>query len=502
MLHKQAFFSTRMFFKIILKTFILLIYCSGGFAQGPPHSSLHDAKSLERFFDSIYPKEMGKSKVPGGAISIVKNGKVIFSKGYGYSNLETKSPVIPEKTIFRIGSVTKVFTAVAILQLADQGRINMNDDVNKYLNEFKVPQSFSQPVRFTDLLTHSAGFDEISRGRMVYSEKEKVPLVDFLKNRLVRNRPPGIISSYNTYGISLAGYLVESLSGMPLSGYLQKNIFSPLGMEYSNLGTLPKESLPQLATGYEYSKNTGHKPLGFVWFNTYPASDINSTVADMSKFMIALLEGGKFGKGRILSRKMLEDMLRQQHTNHPGIPGWTYGLQESRKINGQAGLEHGGSMDDGYSSLLYLMPQHGIGIFMAGTIESTNMYEVVKEAFVKQYFPMKEKPVVSSGTEALKKNLDRFEGVYRWDPYCHSCKDSSALNAQSVKILATGDGMLSFWSGKWIQVSPLLFQLADGVLAGQVYVAFREDPGGKISHFFLGGPWTYERITKPGGELP
>ena len=157
-------------------------------------------------------------------------------------------------------------------------------------------------------------------------------------------------------------------------------------------------------------------------------------------------------------------------------------------------------MDDGYSSFLYLMPQHGIGIFMAGTKESTNMYEVLKEAFVKQYFPMKQKPVVSTGTEELKKNLNRFEGSYRWDPYCHSCKDSSAYNAQTVKIGATNDGMLSFWSGKWIQVSPLLFQLADGALAGQVYVAFKEDTQGKISHFFLGGPWTYERITITSGE--
>lgn len=495
MLYKYNPFSAPRVFRISLKIFILFVIGIHGYAQNAKTHSLKDVKSLESFLDSIFIKEMGKSKIPGAAICIVENGKTLFSKGYGYSNLETKTPVIPEKTIFRIGSITKVFTAVAVMQLFDNGLIKMKDDVNTYLQGFKVPDTFPEPVTFSDLLTHSAGFDEISKGRMVTSEAQLVPLSSFLKDRLVRIRPPGIISSYNTYGISLAGYIVEILSGLPLSQYFQKKIFAPLNMKSSNLGTLPKELSPNLATGYEYSKDAGYKPLNFVWFNTYPASDINGTVTDMAKFMIALLEGGKYGKGRILSRKVQDDMLSQHHTNHPVIPGWTYGLQESRKINGEGGLEHGGSMDDGFSSFMYLMPQHRIGIFMAGTIESTNIYDIVKESFVKQYFPVKEKSAVNPGKEDLKKKLDRFEGSYRWDPYCHSCKDSSAYYAQSVKITATNEGMLSFWGGKWIQVSPLLFQLVDGPLAGQVYVAFREDINGKITHFFLGGPWTYEKYN-------
>jgi hypothetical protein len=208
--------------------------------------------------------------------------------------------------------------------------------------------------------------------------------------------------------------------------------------------------------------------------------------------MIALLNGGRYEKNKILSTRMIAQMLTEQHTNFKGIPGWTYGLQVSRKLNRQGGVEHGGSMDDGYSSLLYLSPENNLGFFMAGNRESTNMYEVVRDSFIRRYFPMYEKPVVQAPAD-LKVNLQRFEGKYLWDPYCHSCKDSSAFYAQSV-IIKQQEGALNFWGGRWVQVKPLLFLLADGLLAGQVYIGFREDGEGKITHMFLGGPWTYEKV--------
>ncbi len=479
----------------VFALFISFAITIAAFAQNAEPYKLSDKKSLEAFLDSMFLKEMDKSKLPGAVISIVHDGKIIFSKGYGYANVDTKVPVDPAKTIFRIGSITKVFTALATLQLADKGSIRLDDDVNNYLKEFKVPNTYSRPVKISDLLTHSGGFDEISKGRKVYSESQLTPLNTFLSDRLVRIRPAGEVSSYNTYGMTLAGYIVEQVSGMSLKDYFRKQIFDRLDMQSSSLGTIPQSQIPNFAKGYEYSKQSGYTPLPFVWFNTYPASDINSTATDMAHFMIALLDEGKYRHQKILSKKMQAEMLHQQQTNHPGVPGWTYGLQESRKLNGEAGLEHGGSMDDGFSSLMYLMPDHDIGIFIAATRESTNIYDVVKEAFIRRFFPMKNPPLLIQPPEELKKDLERFAGSYRWDPYCHSCADSSAYYAQSFKVVATTDGLLSFWSGKWAQVKPLLFQLVDGQLAGQVYVAFREDGDKKITHLFLGGPWTYEKYN-------
>jgi CubicO group peptidase (beta-lactamase class C family) len=488
----NSFFASSCLQKIFIAFAIFLVNSTSGYAQNEQTGSLSNVRELEQFLDTIFMKEMEKGRIPGAVISIVRDGNILFSKGYGFANLEKKTPVEPDKTIFRIGSITKVFTAAAVLQLAEKKVLKLKDDVNDHLKAFRVPETSQEPVRISHLLTHSAGFDEISRNRMVDSEDQAIPLGSFLKDRLVRIRPAGQVSSYNTYGISLAGYLVEQLSGQALKDYFQQKIFRPLQMSSTHLGTVPPELFSRMATGYVPAKEGGYTPLGFVWFNTYPASDINSTATDMAHFMIALLGDGSYGKGRILRSKMKEQMLVRQHSNHPAIPGWTYGLQVSRTINGEGGLEHGGSMDDGFSSLLYLMPQHGIGIFMAGTKESTNIHDQVKEAFVKKYFPMKDKPVLRQPPEELKKGLEKFEGSFRWDPFCHSCGDSSALRAQSVKIVAS-NGMLSFWGGKWAQVEPLLFQLADGVLAGQVHVAFREDPQGKITHMFLGGPWTYEK---------
>lgn len=464
-------------------------------AQSRREGIWQDVPGLERYLDSVFTKEMERSKIPGAVISIVKDGKILFTKGYGYSNLENKTPVIPGKTIFRIGSITKVFTATSVMQLWEKGKFKMDDDVNRYLTEFKIPETYPSPVTFYHLLTHSSGFDEISKGRMVESERELVPLPVFLKNRLVRNFSPGEISSYNTYGITLAGYVVEKLSGLPLKDYFRKNIFNHLGMNSTSLGTLPEDQLPNLATGYVYSKNSGYTPLKFVWFNTYPASDINSTATDMAHFMIAHLHNGKYLDHRILEKKTEKMMLTQQHTNHPIVPGWTFGFQESRKLNNQSGLEHGGSMDDGFSSLLFIMPEHDFGIFTAVNKESTNLHDLIKEGLIRRFFPLKDKTAIATGSPELRKNLERFAGSYRWVPYCHSCKDSSAFNAQSFKMTVTDDGQLSFFAGKWVQVKPLVFQLTDGVLAGQVNVAFREDREGRITHFFLGGPFTYEKFS-------
>lgn len=158
-------------------------------AQTVQTNNLTNSKELEIFLDPIFAERMEKLHVPGAVISVVKDGKIIFTKGYGVTNVETQTPIVPDKTLFRIGSITKVFTALAVMQLADTGKINLKDDVNNYLKGVTVPTTFAWPITFDNLLTHTSGLDEISPGRSTNNEAEVIPLGSFLKARIVRQFP-------------------------------------------------------------------------------------------------------------------------------------------------------------------------------------------------------------------------------------------------------------------------------------------------------------------------
>jgi CubicO group peptidase (beta-lactamase class C family) len=444
-------------------------------------------------------EQMEKLHIPGATIAVVKDGKIFFAKGYGFANLEKKTPVAADKTIFRIGSVTKVFTATALVQLAERKKINLNTDVNKYLKDFKIQNTFPQPVTFANLLTHTAGFDEINPGRKTTSADKVIPLGEFLKTRLVRRKPPGEFISYSTYGISLAGYLVETISGTTLKDYMNKNIFQPLEMNRTSIGAVPANLQSDLATGYEYSALGGYRPLAFEYFHTLPASDINGTATDMARFMLAHLEGGQYGKGRILSERAAQSMHERHFANEPRLLGITYGFFENRQ-NRLPAIEHGGVMD-GFSALMYLAPEKRFGIYVACNRETGDLQNIIKTEILNRYFLPQNKPAVAAAANdpqqaQLKNDLQRFAGKYRADIYCHTCKqDERGYVPEAFEIKANDDGTISFWGGKWKQIEPMLFQLIAGFLDnGERVVAFREDKNGRIIQMF-NGIWTHEKLS-------
>jgi CubicO group peptidase (beta-lactamase class C family) len=457
-----------------------------------------DPKELELLLDPIFAEQMQKRRIPGAVISIVRDGKTIFAKGYGVANIDKKAPVVPDKTIFRIGSITKVFTAMAVVQLADRGKIKLSDDVNKYLTNPKVPHAFTEPVSFASLLTHSSGLDEISPGRRTSEESKVIPLGEFLKDRIVRHLPPGVIISYSTYNPSLAALAVEQITGKPFHVYLQENIFKPAGMRRTSISSVRREHRGDLATGYESSG-----PLPFQWFHTYPASDINSTATDMARFMIANLQHGTVGSKRILSSRAARDMQATHFRNHPRIPGWAYGFYEGTQ-NGLRFIEHGGTMDDGYSALMTLVPEKNFGVFVASNTEdgTFSLQFAARNALLNRYFPERTKPKVPQTKNPSPEALERFAGQYRSIIYCHSCgPDSGAYVPNPFEVKVTDDGMLSFLGGRWKQIEPMLFVLADGERAGQVLFGFKEDSKGEIAFMFYDAYNVYEKVSAPSAPL-
>ncbi|MGH2610685.1 MAG: serine hydrolase domain-containing protein, partial [Tepidiformaceae bacterium] len=258
---------------------------------------LIDATELAALVDPVFATGMKQERIPGAAFVLVQNGRVVLARGFGQADVPSGRMVRPEYTIFPFASISKVFTATAVMQLVDRGRINLDADVNQYLTSVRVPSTYPQPVTVAHLLTHTAGFDELP-GRRVRMAPELVPLGRFLADRLIRVHPPGEVTSYSSYGMALAGLLVADVSGEPFEEYLERHIWKPLGMTRTFI-TVPSALAADLATAYEL-EGEELVPVPYEIYQTPPTSSIVGTVEDMARFMIAHLQNGRYEDGRIL----------------------------------------------------------------------------------------------------------------------------------------------------------------------------------------------------------
>ncbi len=442
------------------------------------------SEELAKFLDTFVPDLMREEHIPGAAFVFVQDGKVVLSKGFGYADLEGKKTVDPGKTIFPIGSISKVFTATALVQLADRKKIDLKADVNLYLKKLKVPKTYDQPITSAHLLSHTSGLDEIRPGTQAGSANKILPLHEFLKDRLVLVHLPGVVTSYSTYGITLAGLLVEEVSGVSYETYLHRNIWEPLQMNHTYIST-PPHMTGDVAIAYGAEDGTP-TIVPYEWYHTTPASSIRSTAEDMSNFLIAHLQCGDFRGQRILSANAACEMHRTQSTTHPKMPGWTYGFQED-DTNGLRILEHGGDIA-GFGSLLVLLPGENTGFFIVHHIEGGNLRFTVKQKLLDRYFPDKRPIDVPVPTPDSKGELKRFAGLYRGNLFCHTCKNP--LPVAEVEVTANDDGTITVWDDRWVQTSPLFFVRLDG----KRKIAFQEDKTGRILQMSAGSWKVMEKV--------
>ena len=474
-------------FLVVLSLLLLALQAAGLLTQeSRPRSGDIDrdrltAEALDEILRPVFINKMADFYVAGAAIAVVHAGELVYRAGFGDREVFREVPVDADRTIFRIGSVTKVLTGVAIMQLVDQGLLELDADVNDYLTELDVPRAFEEPVRVRHLLTHTAGFDQIGTGRHARSRAEVRPLRDFLAENLVRIRPPDEVSSYDTYAITLAGYLVEQVSGHSYEGYLRKQIFEPLEMHRSII-TVPPELQSDVATGYEFRGQWFAQDWEFM--NTDPASTVNATVTDMANFAIMMLQGGEFRGRRVLGEASTRAMLTQQYTNHPDQPGYGYTFWEDRTF-GVSAWSHGGSMT-GYGSFLYLVPEHDLGVFIAYNQESGRLASAVLSKLLSALFPNKvaEPELRERWTRPI--NLSRFVGSYANSMYNHG--DPSRGWRRRPFDLKQKDGALVFQGAPAFAVGPLTFQREDGLL-----LSFEEHEAGGIRHLFVNQA-VYEKL--------
>jgi CubicO group peptidase (beta-lactamase class C family) len=458
-------------------------------AQGP-----RDPAELESFLDGLMAQEMQEFHIAGAAVSVVKDGKLFFTKGYGYADVENKIPVDPETTIFRIGSVGKNITWTAVMQLVEQGKLDLNADVNTYL-DFPIPDTYPQPITLKHLMTHTSGIEDRWLESVVADASELVPARDWLiANFPGRVRPPGEAAGYSNYNAMLAGYIVERVSGEPYDEYIQKHIFDPLGMTHSTVQPqMPEALLPFASKSYTYENGAFQQfPDYFAQPAVLPSGFHQASVTDMARFMIARLEGGFYGDAstemRILEEDTAREMLNTLYTPDPRLKGTAYGLFDLSD-NGQWVLGHEGYAPKMYGQLLLLPDQH-LGVYVV--YNSTGAYDAAltkqhtgfQRAFFDHYYPAPAVTPVQPKAEFAKQTA-RFTGSYR-DANSHSTTPEKVVYLLgSLEIRDAGDGTLVVplaegLECRFVEVEPLYFRQVDGPYS----MVFREDDQGNIVYMF------------------
>ena len=482
-------------------------------AEAPPPWPA-DAAALESFFNPIFEQEMARRNIPGAVCILVGDGRVLFQKGYGVVDSETKRPVDIERTVFRLASVSKVFTAVAVMQLVEQGRLDLHRDVNAYLKKLQLPATYPEPVTLDHLLTHTAGFDDRYLGMGARNDAELPALGDYLaRNMPPRVMPPGRYFSYSNHGFALAGHIVEEISGMPFPEYARRFIFEPLGMTRSTFVLTPGW-LPTLVTGYMDFRGT-RSPVVVDAPQTVPASSLASTAPDMARFMIALLQLGRFGDRRILGETAASDMMATHFTQRHGLPGRAYALEE-RFENGFRVLEHGGHIW-GCISEMILIPDKNVGLFMSYNTQEVGMDNVVCNAFYERFFPAAPEPAAWTLAPGWEARRDGIGGYFRINRYTRTTflKFGTIATevAQEIRLRpgqTRGTLQLDYLdtlgrthsAGYLVEVEPDFYRRVDRrrgadprdwqfTIKGRV--ALERDDAGQVSHVFIDGR-AFERM--------
>ncbi len=357
----------------------------------PPLPHALEKADLEAFFDGIVPLQLERSDAAGATVLVRKDGKELLKKGYGFSDIAKKKPVDPDSTIFRLASISKLFTWVSVMQLVEQGKLDLDADVNKYL-DFQIAPAFGKPVTLRNLMTHTAGFEEVIRDILLTDPKKAAPLRDFLiENQPRRMFPPGEVPAYSNYGVGLGGYIVQRASGQMFEDYVAEHIFQPLAMKHSSFRQPLAQELAALPSE-GYRNNTEKPAVGFEIFTPAPAGGISSTASDMARFAEALLYGGELDGHRILKPETLQSMWTKQFGTSDALPVMCMGFYQTWR-NGLRFIGHDGDLI-AFHSMFLVEPKEKLVIFIsynsAGAASKTRTE--ILSAFADRYYPSVEAP--------------------------------------------------------------------------------------------------------------
>jgi CubicO group peptidase (beta-lactamase class C family) len=444
-----------------------------------PHQLV--AADIEAFFDGMMPLQLDREDMAGAVVLVVKDGRILYSKGYGYSDVSKRTPVTADRTLFRPGSISKLFTWTAVMQLVEQGKLDLDRDVNDYL-DFKIPATYPKPITLRNIMTHTPGFEETIQDLFVSKVDRLIPLGDYLKSHVpTRIFPPGTTPAYSNYGTALAGYIVQRQSGEKFDDYIEQHILNPLGMNRSTFRQpLPKELEPLMSKGYQTASKP---PKPFELVLAAPAGSASVTATDMARFMTAHLQDGHFENAQILRPETAQLMHSAQFTSVPGMNAMALGFYEETR-NGHRIIGHAGDTEPFHSDL-HLIPDAGLGFFIsynsAGKGENSPR-TTVWDRFLDRYFPYQ--PAVAPDLPSAAADAQAVSG-----PYISSRRaDTTVLSVLSVlggtNISRNPDNTISTPAfkdlagqpKKFKEIGPLMFR----EVHGQDRLAFKRTDSGRL----------------------
>lgn len=380
-----------------------------------------DYSYTKEYMSWLINKEMKKNDVTGLSIALVDDQKVVWSEGFGYANKAGNVPATPE-TVYRVGSISKLFTATAVMQLAEQGKMDIDKPLRTYIPEFSIKSRFTDagPITPRSIMTHHSGLpSELLKGMWTKSPEPFANDVKLLRDEYAAY-PPNYVYSYSNVGVTILGHALEKVSGHDFSTHLTVSLLQPLGMAHSKFDPAPDHSL-LAAKAYRKGTEADELPLRVV-----PAGGLNSTVLDLSRFMKMVFAGGRVGERQIIKPETLAEMLRRQNANVPldldlriGL-GWFLGSLSGIDVKktGPVAQHDGATLY--HRSQMVVLPEQKLGVVVlsnsatAGEVVGNVATEALKLAFeAKSGIRQHEQKQVKPRTGSLpKENLQAYEGRY------------------------------------------------------------------------------------------
>jgi len=444
---------------------------------------------VEAFVDGVVMPQMKKNHSPSGVVTLMKDGEIIFAKGYGYQDVEKSIPVNPATTLFRPGSISKLFTWISVMQQVERENLDLDTDVNEYLKTFQIEDTWpGQPVTLRDIMSHTAGFEDGGIGYLIIDDVSRIePLAIFLANHIpVRVNPPGEHTAYSNWATAVAGLIVSNVSGVEFNDYVQQNIFDVLGMKQASfVEPLPPELDSHMAKAYGWKQGKYFEKNYEIIANFGPAGSLAATSYDMALFARAILGGGELldssGKsGRILKTKTMEQMLTTLYSHDTRTRGLAYGFLEY-PYNGIEIIGHDGGTTIFLSHFGLSLENNLMLFFSFSGPGNVDIYRVFASSFYDYFYPPKQQTNSYSGD--FTERADSFAGTYKpWR--ANFTKIEALLGALSaVTVTPMDDNSLLVDDTRFVEEQKNLFRQVDG----ERRIVFQENDAGEITGYINDG---------------
>jgi CubicO group peptidase (beta-lactamase class C family) len=457
------------------------------------------ADDVGAFLDGFMPQEIEHADIAGAVIAVVKDGKLLYAKGYGYSDVAKKAPVSPETTLFRPGSISKLFTWTAVMQQVELGKLDLDRDVNDYL-DFKIPPAFGKPITLRNIMTHTTGFEETAKNLFLSNAEDLRPTGEYLRVHLPeRIFPPGATPAYSNYATTMAAYIVERVSGQNFDDYVEQHIFKPLNMTHATFRQpLPEALKPDMSNGYILGSG---EPKPFEIVQVAPAGSLSASAVDMTHFMIAHLQNGKYGDAQILKPETAIQMhARQQGVWLPSMNAMCLGFYE-QWLDGHRSIGHGGDTVSFHSNL-HLILDANVGLFVS--YNSPGRAEIdprglLFNKFMERYFPAppSNEPTLATAAQDAAAVAGPYEVSRRFDTNVLAI--TTVLGETKVTVnpkdntISMGAKGLNQQPERFREIAPMVFRQVDG----NAKIAFAPDPSGRQIAYIDYPFMVFQKISNP-----